>query len=114
MFVQTFFVILLLGVGSVLFTTDSESLVIAPIERMVKTVLQIADDPLGNVQDSAVEAPSKRKAQGNISQHIMWTRPCSSSKFTSAMYRCYFRPQERLQAPNRQNWLLGAHSSAKL
>jgi hypothetical protein len=51
---KTLFVILLLGVGSVLFTTDSENLVIQPIERMVKTVMSLAEDPLGAVHEAHV------------------------------------------------------------
>jgi hypothetical protein len=51
---KTLFVILLLAIGSVLFTTDSENLVIQPIERMVKTVMSLAEDPLGAVQETHV------------------------------------------------------------
>lgn len=53
---QTLFVIVLLAVGSVMFTTDSEKLVIQPIERMVKTVMMLADDPLGNMQEAAPDS----------------------------------------------------------
>lgn len=43
---KTIFVIVVLAIGSVLFTTDSETLVIRPIERMVGMLMALADDPL--------------------------------------------------------------------
>jgi class 3 adenylate cyclase len=43
---QTTFIIFLLGLGSVSFSRDTQSLVVAPIERMVNIVKQLADDPL--------------------------------------------------------------------
>jgi class 3 adenylate cyclase len=44
--VTTTFIIFLLGLGSVSFSRDTQSLVVAPIEKMVNIVKQLADDPL--------------------------------------------------------------------
>jgi len=43
---QTTFIVFLLGLGSLSFSRDTQTLVIAPIERMVNIVKQLADDPL--------------------------------------------------------------------
>jgi class 3 adenylate cyclase len=42
----TTFVVFLLGFGSMSFSNDTQKLVIAPIEKMVNIVKQLADDPL--------------------------------------------------------------------
>ena len=42
----TGFVILLLGAGTMTFTSDTQRLVIAPIENMMRRVTEIANDPL--------------------------------------------------------------------
>lgn len=43
---QTTFIVVLLGGGAMLFSKDTEVLVISPIEKMVSIVKQLADDPL--------------------------------------------------------------------
>jgi class 3 adenylate cyclase len=45
---KTFFIMLILGAGSVMFTRDAERLVITPIERMVRMVKALAEDPLAS------------------------------------------------------------------
>lgn len=42
---QTTFIVLLLGTGAMTFSTDTQILVINPIENMVKIVKQLADNP---------------------------------------------------------------------
>ena len=43
---QTTFIVFLLGAGAMSFSKDTQTLVIAPIEKMVNIVKQLADDPL--------------------------------------------------------------------
>ncbi|KAF4732547.1 hypothetical protein FOZ62_001000, partial [Perkinsus olseni] len=43
---QTTLIIILLGLGAMLFSSDTQKVVIAPIEKMVNIVKQLADDPL--------------------------------------------------------------------
>jgi class 3 adenylate cyclase len=49
--VLTIFIVLLLGVGAALFSRDANKLMIAPIERMVKVVRKLADNPLAKLDD---------------------------------------------------------------
>lgn len=44
--IQTTFIVFLLGMGAMAFSKDTQQLVIAPIEKMVNIVKQLADDPL--------------------------------------------------------------------
>lgn len=53
--VKTLFVIVVLGFGVIMLTNDAETLVIEPIERMVKKVMKLAKDPLGTVQQQEVK-----------------------------------------------------------
>ncbi|KAF4660247.1 hypothetical protein FOL47_007246 [Perkinsus chesapeaki] len=43
---QTSMIVVLLGLGAMLFSSDTQKVVIAPIEKMVNIVKQLADDPL--------------------------------------------------------------------
>eukprot|EP00210_Caulerpa_lentillifera_P001909 g1836.t1 len=45
--IKTFFVILVLGLGAMFFSKDANRLVLRPLERMIKTVREIAENPLG-------------------------------------------------------------------
>lgn len=53
---KTLFVMLVLAVGSLMFTRDAENLVIQPIERMVYLVKQLATNPLATVQHRRTRA----------------------------------------------------------
>ncbi|CAD7972034.1 unnamed protein product [Amoebophrya sp. A120] len=44
--IQTTFIVFLLGIGAMMFSKDTQQLVISPIEKMVNIVKQLADDPL--------------------------------------------------------------------
>jgi len=46
---KTFFVMIVLSVGAIMFTRIAEQLVIGPIERMVNMVKKLAEDPLASV-----------------------------------------------------------------
>lgn len=64
---QTTFIVILLGAGAMVFSKDTQSLVIAPIEKMVSIVKQLADDPLTkpDVADEDEEIAKKlQKKQG--------------------------------------------------
>lgn len=69
----TTFVVFLLGFGSISFSNDTQRLVIAPIEKMVNIVKQLADDPLRKpeIQDEAgdeVVEVEKNKEKKNTGQ----------------------------------------------
>merc|ERR1719421_105244 len=53
--IQTTFIIFLLSFGSISFSQDTQKLVIAPIEKMVNIVKQLADDPLKKPEVSEEE-----------------------------------------------------------
>merc|ERR1719478_1369668 len=68
----TTFVVFLLGFGSMSFSNDTQKLVIAPIEKMVNIVKQLADDPLKkpeiNQEEEAesVEVGQPKKNSGQL------------------------------------------------
>lgn len=72
----TTFIVFLLGVGAMVFSTDTQNLVIAPIEKMVMIVKQLADDPLAKPEveeeaDLAGEAPPPKKRDGQIETSML-------------------------------------------
>ncbi|CAD7947346.1 unnamed protein product [Amoebophrya sp. A25] len=64
--VQTCFVCFLLGTMSIQFQNDTQSLVIAPIEKMVNIIKQLAEDPLEppNLESFEEEDAPKQKNKG--------------------------------------------------
>merc|ERR1719502_878502 len=52
---QTTFIVFLLGAGAMAFSKDTQTLVVAPIEKMVNIVKQLADDPLTKPEVDAAE-----------------------------------------------------------
>merc|ERR1719171_2920278 len=76
----TMFVVFLLGFGSMSFSNDTQRLVIAPIEKMVNIVKQLADDPLRKPEmqeeagDEVVEVEkSKGKNSGQLETGMLET-----------------------------------------
>merc|ERR550537_159337 len=65
--IQTTFIVFILGVGSVSFSKDTQTLVIAPIEKMVNIVKQLADDPLKkpDIIDDETEDAGKDRAKNS-------------------------------------------------
>merc|ERR1719389_1498599 len=57
--VRTSFIIMILAFASVFFSQDTQNLVVAPIEKMVNIVKQLADDPLRKP-----ELPDEEEAHG--------------------------------------------------
>jgi class 3 adenylate cyclase len=57
----TTFIVLLLAVGAALFARDANRLVIAPIERMVGFVKQLADNPASAVPSRKLNSKKKKK-----------------------------------------------------
>lgn len=57
---KTVFILIVLGVGALLFSADANRLVLIPVDRMVQRVKNIADNPRHKVcvrrQSSAPEA----------------------------------------------------------
>eukprot|EP00163_Fabomonas_tropica_P027461 TRINITY_DN5292_c0_g1_i9.p1 TRINITY_DN5292_c0_g1~~TRINITY_DN5292_c0_g1_i9.p1 ORF type:complete len:700 (-),score=166.28 TRINITY_DN5292_c0_g1_i9:543-2597(-) len=51
--VLTIFIVVLLGLGSALFTRDANNLMLAPIERMVSVVKKLGDNPLAQLDDDS-------------------------------------------------------------
>lgn len=51
----TSFIVVLLGAAAYIFSKDTQTLVIAPIEKMVNIVKQLADDPLNKPTVSVEE-----------------------------------------------------------
>jgi len=77
---RTCFIVFLLGFGSVSFSSDTQSLVIAPIEKMVNIVKQLADDPLAKpkiieeeVDDSNDPQPKKKGDSGQLETSMLET-----------------------------------------
>merc|ERR1711904_465356 len=70
----TSFIVFLLGFGSMSFSNDTQKLVIAPIEKMVNIVKQLADDPLKKPEISQeqideaenVEVGQPKKSSGQL------------------------------------------------
>merc|ERR1719230_1782997 len=76
--IQTTFIVFILGVGSVSFSKDTETLVIAPIEKMVNIVKQLADDPLKKpdiIDDEAEDLArgDKAKNSGQLETRMLET-----------------------------------------
>merc|ERR1719261_2373437 len=74
------FVVFLLGFGSMSFSNDTQRLVIAPIEKMVNIVKQLADDPLRKPEmqdegaDEVVEVDNKKnKNSGQLETGMLET-----------------------------------------
>lgn len=53
--IATTFIVMLLGMGAMAFSKDTQMLVISPIEKMVGIVKQLADDPLSRPGGMALE-----------------------------------------------------------
>ena len=47
------FIVFLLGIGSALFSKDANTLMIGPIQRMVRTVKRLAENPLAKLDDES-------------------------------------------------------------
>jgi class 3 adenylate cyclase len=69
----TSFIVFLLGFGSMSFSNDTQKLVIAPIEKMVNIVKQLADDPLKKPEitqdeepESAADVAQPKKNSGQL------------------------------------------------
>merc|ERR1719440_2753352 len=76
--IQTTFIVFLLGFGSVSFSKDTQTLVIAPIEKMVNIVKQLADDPLKKpeIQEDEGEeafAENVKKSSGQLETSMLET-----------------------------------------
>jgi class 3 adenylate cyclase len=71
----TTFIVFLLGIGAMVFSTDTQNLVIAPIEKMVMIVKQLADDPLAkpDIEEDCelVDAPATKKRDGQIETSML-------------------------------------------
>jgi class 3 adenylate cyclase len=78
--VRTTFIILILAFASVFFSQDTQNLVVAPIEKMVNIVKQLADDPLRRPElpdeddELAMEGPGqKKKPTGQLETTMLET-----------------------------------------
>jgi class 3 adenylate cyclase len=56
--ILTVFVVVLLSVGAGLFARDANTLMIAPIERMVRVVKALAEDPLARLEENKDDGPT--------------------------------------------------------
>lgn len=60
--IKTFFICLVLTIGSVMFSKDTNEIVLEPLENMIRTVKNIAKNPLQAVQEEERNAVIKEEA----------------------------------------------------
>ena len=60
---KTFFVMVVLTAGVMLFTNDSTTLVIEPIERMMSIVQKLAENPLESTSKKQIPIDSNKEAE---------------------------------------------------
>lgn len=64
---KTFFICMVLSIGSIMFSKDANELVLEPLENMIQTVRNIANNPLKAVQEEERQAVLKEEAfEGTI------------------------------------------------
>merc|ERR1719247_653857 len=77
--VRTSFIIMILAFASVFFSQDTQNLVVAPIEKMVNIVKQLADDPLrkpelpDDDEEMSMEGQTKKKPTGQLETTMLET-----------------------------------------
>jgi hypothetical protein len=76
---QTVFICLILGLGAMLFSRDAHNLVLLPIERMIKKVRDMSENPLqkqGNLLDDGVGKQDSEQFETKILENA-FSKICS-------------------------------------
>mmetsp|Transcript_76970 Transcript_76970/g.120298 ORF Transcript_76970/g.120298 Transcript_76970/m.120298 type:complete len:963 (+) Transcript_76970:85-2973(+) len=83
---QTLFVCLLLGIGSMTFSNDANTLVLAPIERMISKLDRIRNNPLEALKIGEEEHKREQVRAAKVSVRSSATE--GNRKYLRGFYRC--------------------------